>query len=428
MLDQIRLISRTVSRYFFFRNSQQWTREQIDAYHDAKLREVIRHAGKYVPYYRNLFREIGVDPNTFRGREDIHRIPLLDKDIVRSQPEAFVADVSHHYHTMWEKTSGSTGTPLRILLDMGSRANKFATVYRAYEWAGYRPGRRVFMIKGLSESKPHDYGFTRQQNQLYFNSSRLTEENCLAVGKLLNQFRPSFYVGYTRSFIDFHKVLKVHNIPIPKPVGMFCYGETTTPEMREYVENAYNTHLFDFYSHAENTVMICELPNHKRHICEDYFYPEVLDDQGNPASDGYGELIGTSFYNLAMPFIRYKTRDRVQIGKDVPGTAFRQVTKVEGRMDDHLLLPDGRKIYFAEGALGYAKGVVVAQYIQDAIDHVIVNLIVDDSFSTEYYPEIEKGLKKRLGDVMKYEFRVVDELEKKSSGKAPFIINKIAGK
>jgi len=55
--------------------------------------------------------------------------------------------------------------------------------------------------------------------------------------------------------------------------------------------------------------MICEKPDQKKYLMEDYFYPEIVDPQVHTAVDGYGELVGTSFYNYAMPFIRYQTRD-----------------------------------------------------------------------------------------------------------------------
>jgi len=170
--------------------------------------------------------------------------------------------------------------------------------------------------------------------------------------------------------------------------------------------------------------MICERPDYKKYLMEDYFYPEIVTTEGNQAEDGYGELVGTSFYNYAMPLIRYRTRDNVRMA-DKEDCSFREVLEIEGRMDDFIEMPDGRKIYFAEGALGYAEGIIMAQYIQEKPGELVVSLLVDDQFNPASFIEIERGLRKRIGDSLKVRFQVVDELEKKQSGKVPFIINRI---
>lgn len=412
-------------RYLFFQKSQHWNRQQVLDYQNAKLKEIVSYAGKYVPYYRNLFQEIGLDTATFRGIEDMQMIPLLDKDTLRMRQNEFIADTVHELDAQIEKTSGSTGTPLTLMIDQHSRANKYAAYARAFRWAGYRPGSLRFVIKGLSESKSKPYGYDPLRNMIYLNSSRITRENCLAAAKLAAKHKPTVFEGYARCFIDFYNHT-CNNYKIASPRGIFVYGESVPPSIRGFVQSSYGAHLFDFYSHAENAVMICEMPDNKRYLMEDFFFPELIDENGETARDGYGELVGTSFYNYAMPLIRYKTRDLVRLtsvqDKD---SAFRQVDLIEGRMDDCILLPDGRKIYFAEGAIGYAQGVIAAQYIQDEPDHLTINLVVDDSFTTDQYPMIEKGLVKRIGNSLKLTFRIVNELEKKRSGKTPFIINKI---
>lgn len=394
-------------------------------YQNAKLKEIVSYAGKYVPYYRNMFREIGLDTATFRGIEDLPRIPLLDKDTLRTKSKEFIADTAHLLGSQVEKTSGSTGTPLTLLIDKHNRANKYAAYARAFRWAGYRPGALRFVIKGLSESKSKPYGYDPLRNMIFLNSSKLTRENCFAAARLAAKYKPSVFEGYARSFIDLYNHTS-NDYKLASPRGIFVYGESVTPSIREFVQSSYGAHLFDFYSHAENAVMICEMPDNKRYLMEDYFYPELVGSERDSSENGYGELVGTSFYNYAMPLIRYKTRDMVSLGDDQGKTsAFRQVEAIEGRMDDFILMPDGRKIYFAEGAVGYAKGIIAAQYIQDRPGHLTISLVVDDSFSEDQYPMIETGLVKRIGDSLKLEFRIVSELEKRGSGKTPFIINRL---
>jgi hypothetical protein len=70
----------------------------------------------------------------------------------------------------------------------------------------------------------------------------------------------------------------------------------------------------------------------------------------------------------------------------------------------------------------------MSQCIQDAIDHIDVNLVVDETYTTESERHLERDLRKRLGDTMKIDFRIVPQLEKRPGGKTPFILSKIGHK
>lgn len=72
--------------------SQNWLKDQIIEYQNNKLKEIITYSGKYVPYYRNLFKEIGLDPREFKGIEDMDKIPLLDKETLFTRTDEFISD------------------------------------------------------------------------------------------------------------------------------------------------------------------------------------------------------------------------------------------------------------------------------------------------------------------------------------------------
>ena len=92
---------------------------------------------------------------------------------------------------------------------------------------------------------------------------------------------------------------------------------------------------------------------------------------------------------------------------------------------NYILTPDKRRIFLVEGAINYGKGVVAEQYIQDQIDHIYIDLLVDEEFGSRYFAAIENVLRKRIGEGINIECRVVQELERNLSGKIPFMISKI---
>ncbi len=421
--EHITLFGSILKDYFFYRKSYNWNKQQLLDYQNRKLKEIVQYSGKYVPYYRKLFKEIGLDLYNFKGIEDMEKIPLLDKETLRTRNKEFISDISFRLNVKIAKTSGSTGTPLELYIDEKSRSNKFAAFARAYFWAGYRPGALRFVLKGFSESKSKPYGYDALRNMIYLNSSDMTKENCMGVLKLLHNKRVNIYEGYARSFIDFSKKIEESDISLFPPKGILCYGETVTDSMRDYIEKTYGAKLFDFYSHSENSAMICQMPDNKKYLMEDYFYPEVIDINENKHSLN-GELIGTSFYNYGMPLIRYKTGDSVIINK-TGDSLFREVIEIEGRKDDFIIAPDGRLVILVEGAITYAKGVIASQLVQEEKDSITVNIVADDNFKDIYIDKIKEGLIKRIGTSLMINVKKVEELEKNKSGKAPFILSKI---
>ena len=59
--------------------------EEIIAYQEECLRDLVRHAYARVPYYRRRFDEAGVDPQDINTLRDLAAIPITTRDDVQSQ-------------------------------------------------------------------------------------------------------------------------------------------------------------------------------------------------------------------------------------------------------------------------------------------------------------------------------------------------------
>jgi len=138
---------KVLSNYFFYRKNQFRNIKEISQYQDRKLRALIQHAAAHVPYYKELFRKVDLDPLKFRGKIDLPKIPLLDKEIVRTKSKDLMADNAQKYGINWDSTSGSTGKPLHFITDDNTQANKISALIRSFNWAGYKPGDRVFSLQ-----------------------------------------------------------------------------------------------------------------------------------------------------------------------------------------------------------------------------------------------------------------------------------------
>ena len=419
-----------IKRYLFYTQSQKWSREKLEKYQDKKLIKLIRHAAKNVPYYRKLFRKIGFDANKFRGRIDIPEIPFLDKETVRTHKKELLADNAKKFGITPDSTSGSTGTPLHFVLDNSVQANKIAALLRSYHWAGYFFGKKTFSLQSYY-FKDNSFHFNRFYNILRFDSNKLKKDAALEVIKEINRLKPKFFIGFPFDILMLSKFAAEEGLTVNSPDSIVTYGETLSKRKREQLEEAFRCRVFNFYSLHESAAMISECEHGNLHLIEDFAYHEIIDENGNDASKkGFGELVGTSFYNYSMPLIRYKIRDLVTMEKNDKicdcGRNFRIVKEISGKECDFIQTPDGRFLgSVMSHSIDYAKGVVCSQCIQDSPNHLTINLVTDENFNKNSRIELEKGLRKRLGNEMRLDFRKVKDLEKRKSGKTPFIISKI---
>jgi len=428
----IRFSVSVLQRYMFYLASQRWDRRKIESYQDDQLKRIVKHAAENVPYYRNLFREINFDPNKFIGRVDMHKIPVLDKEILRTRKKEFIAENANKYGINWDSTSGSTGTPLHFIVDHATKAHKLAAVIRSYQWAGYFPLKKAFSIQSYTFDNPEaffrHYHFV---NLWRFDAKRFKKATALKVIKMINDIQPKIFIGYPFSIFMLSRFAEKEGLSINPLQSIVTAGETLSERRRALLEAAYVCKVYDFYSHHENVAIITECEHQTKHICEDFAYNEIVDGNGEDASErGIGELVGTGFYNYAMPLIRYKVGDTVILNTEDTtcrcGRHFKAVKEIVGRQNDYIEIPDGRLLgNVLEHSVDNAKGVMLSQCVQDAGNHIYVNLIIDKAYNDESTKALERGLRQRLGDEIKIDFKIVDQLERNKSGKTPFIMSKI---
>jgi phenylacetate-CoA ligase len=122
-------------------------------------------------------------------------------------------------------------------------------------------------------------------------------------------------------------------------------AEPWTEEMRREVQMRMNIEAYDSYGLTEiiGPGVALECPYHDGlHIWEDHFLPEVVDpESGVPLPNGStGELVLTTITREAMPLLRYRTRDRVELKHETCkcGRTMVRMSKVHGRTDDMLIV------------------------------------------------------------------------------------------
>ncbi|MDP8219937.1 MAG: hypothetical protein P9X26_01210 [Candidatus Stygibacter frigidus] len=417
---------KVLDRHIFYRRSQYWNVEKLRIYQNEHLKRLIRYAAKHVPYYHKMFRDIGFEADKFRGIEDMDKIPLLDKETVRTRKGELLSDEANNRNIIWDSTSGSTGTPLHFALNDHVQANKIAALLRSFFWAGYRLRQRTLMVQSYYFENT-EFQSDKFYNVIRFDSNRLSKDSAMRLAEEIIRKPVKTIIGFSFDILMIARFAEEAGKQFPSPESIITYGEKLSVERRKMLIDYYDCPIFDFYSMHECSAMISQCEKGSLHLIEDFAYMEIVDDGGKPTL-GKGMLVGTNYYNYMMPLIRYNTRDAVQLSKVecTCGRAFRRVDEIFGKECDAIWTSDGRILgAVMSHSVDQAKGVIMSQCVQDATDHLLVRIIVDESYDNKSQEVLEVGLRKRIGSEMKLDFEIVMQLEKTAGGKAPFIISKI---
>ena len=74
----------SVARLHALERSQWWRIDDLERHRLARLKDLLAYAGRHVPYYRSLFKEIDFDPVAMTSVADLQRLPLLTKPLIRA--------------------------------------------------------------------------------------------------------------------------------------------------------------------------------------------------------------------------------------------------------------------------------------------------------------------------------------------------------
>src|SRR5262249_40950293 len=91
---------------------KNWSASESEGWQSRQLTEIVRLAAERIPYYRAAWRDI--DWKAVRSTSELRLLPLLDRQALRQNEQAFLVEGLDPKSLWVEKTSGTTGTSLRI--------------------------------------------------------------------------------------------------------------------------------------------------------------------------------------------------------------------------------------------------------------------------------------------------------------------------
>jgi phenylacetate-CoA ligase len=432
------------ARALYFLNNlikrSYWKHEKLFDYQDERLRNIIRYAYDYVPFYHQKFRESGIRPEEIKTTTDLNKLPIIKKDEIRSNVEDMISKGFNRNDLKMLSTSGSTGKPLFLFLSRSESEFRKAKHLRANMSCGQRP-----WDKWVTITAPHHFAeATRLQEMLgLFAPTPISVfEDIKKQISILDKTRPDVLDGYSSSLFLIAKQLDGGRIGRIKPRIIFGGAELLDAYSREYVERVLNAPFYDQYSSVELERMAWQCSERRGyHIDADAVILQFVDKDGEEVSVGEsGEIICTSLFNYAMPFIRYAISDVGRQSDEICtcGRSLPMMRVVEGRKDSLLVLSNGhimtpRAFTIAMNMFKFYKYIDQFRVIQKKPDHFefrlkMKNTAPENRCLDESTVEVElishfSKLFKLNKDAMKFDIRFVEAIPLDKSGKLMTVVS-----
>ncbi|HIW50137.1 MAG TPA: hypothetical protein IAA10_04200 [Candidatus Blautia intestinavium] len=375
------------------------------------------YAYENVPYYRRTFDKVKFDPYKFRNVEEMQAIPFLDKNIAVSEGENLYS--RENIACYESRTSGSTGTAFRILLDKDSIYKERAFVLHYLNKFGFDSGKtRTLAFWG--HNKDQDYYYSPMKNEIVISPFRLFKESEFpSVWADINKFKPDVLSGYPSAIYVFAKLVRKYNKKLPVKFVEF-YADNYTPEIKEYVEKTFGCRTVARYGHTERAVF-AELYPEGYKFNELYGFTELIPVNDNSDVKKF-RIVCTGFLSRKMPLIRYMTDDVVTYNQQG------QIEISGHKMSEtYLIGRGGVKIYKGTLAARIApfEKIKLYQFVQYEVGKAYLDVMADCPLTDNDFKIINDYYERKCEGILKIEIRVVDKLIMSKRGKYSWIVNYI---
>jgi phenylacetate-CoA ligase len=409
--------------------SQWLSHEAVNTAVRQRLDATLRSAVRDVPWYADQgWRLAGsVEP------EMLLRLPILTKHQLQDHADAFLSRRLSSSPLESVYTGGTTGRPLRILATAETLQTNYAFFMRFRGWAGARGRARTATFAGRTvvpfSSGPPLWRRNRARNTWLFSSYHLSPATVAHYVRGLTECAPEIIDTYPSSIEPIARYMLEHEVDTVRPKAVITSSETLFPRTRAVIEAAFGCRVFDHYGSAEMAAFITQCEHGRYHVNPEFGIVEILRD-GLPVPLGEsGEIVATGFINPAMPLVRYATGDLASLSadKECPcGRAFPIIDRIEGRMDDVILTPDGRRIGRLDPIFKSMRGIHEARIVQEQLDLLTLQYVPTSEFVESDLEPLLTALRARVGDEMFIRPHALDKLERTARGKLQMVVSRIA--
>lgn len=417
------------------------SREELTALQSERLVKLVKYVYDNVEFYRKKMDAIGLLPGDIKGIEDLTKLPFTTKDDLRDNYPFGLFAVPNSEIVRIHASSGTTGKATVVGYTRADLDVWAECVARCMTMAGVTKDDVIQIAYGYGLFTgglgAHD-GAQRIGATVVpmstGNSKKLTTM-MVDFGATAIACTPSYLLHISEVLAEEGLIDKI------KLKAAICGAEPWTEKMHQEIESRLHLKAFDIYGLSEimGPGVACDCEYHKGlHVCEDHFYPEILDSATlQPVADGEtGELAFTTLTKEGIPLIRYRTKDLTSIDRTpcACGRTSARISRFKGRADDMLIIR-GVNIFPSQIEAALVEVEEVTPHYMMIVDRVnnLDTLEVQVEIDQKYYTDeirVLEALNKKIAHVIQQALGISAKIKivepqslVRSQGKAVHVID-----
>lgn len=412
---------------------ESWRQERWRSWQEERLAMRLERAVRQVPYYRDYWqkRRAAGDRSSWQLLENW---PVLEKDVLRKFPMAFLADDCSPRRMQHWQTSGSSGTPIHIWWSRETMRYWYALFEARWRrWYDVDVGDRWAILGGkmvvpVRQKRAPFWVWNHPMKQLYMSAYHISQENCPAYISALRKYNVSYIHGYSSALYALALGAMESGERLPPLRVAITNAEPLWAHQRELIEKVFGCPVRETYGMAESVVAAGECNEGRLHSWPEAGVLEFLHGETSVAPGEAGDIVSSGLVNPDMPLIRYRVGDRSLRPEDRACRCGRQLPVfpgIEGRCDDVVITRDGRHVGRLDPVFKASLAIRAAQIIQEDFDRFVIKVIPTQNFSDVDSREIIKRLQERVGDA-EVSIEVVASIPLGPNGKFKAVVSKVS--
>src|SRR5512139_705478 len=417
----------------------QWLpREDVEAHQAQRLNALLQSALAHSPWHAAHIIEAALEENVKAGAvtlADLPRLPTMNKRDARENVDQLVwRDVPGGVFKY--TTGGSSGEPLIFYFGRTRQASDAAGRMRARRWWGVEPGEREAYLWGapveLNKTDRIKTLRDRLVNQMVLNAFAMSPERMDAYLDALQAWQPRCLYGYASSvaLLAAHAEARRRTLTLPQLRMVCTTGEPLYPHQRELIARIFGSPVANEFGSRDIGFTAHDAPGGQMLLMSESHIVEVLDEAGQPVAPGEpGEAVITGLNSAAQPFIRYRTGDVLRLAREpaAGGQGLHVIAEVTGRQTDFVVAADGRVMHALAViyVLRAVPGISQFKCIQHALNRMEVMIVPDAGWNETARDAVVAGLQARLGEALRVDVRMLDEIPPEASGKHRYVVSHV---
>lgn len=374
--------------------------------------ETIKQQIKRIPYYRDS------ESYLKEGIQRLSEFPMLDKSDMIGREDDLVSEAYYIKSLHKVSTGGTSGKSLNIYKSIRDVIKEEAFMSHAFSLIGDNLKIGILRgnkpIKGICEYRfgcllLSSYDISPGNVRQYVELIRKHKTNCLYV-----------YPSSMRIFCKYLKALR-GSMDLPDLKGILSSSEILSFEDKSLILDLFpNITLIDQYGQNEHVAFAISINMGHYKFYENYSFVEFVDTGRRLGHHKIAEIIGSNLFSHAMPLIRYRTDDLVEIDDDG------NIRSIIGRTQDFIINKNNEVVPCIVVTRDETlKNVISFQYYQESAGKLVIRVLGNDDFSRIDVRAIEDDMHHCFNGHMDVKVDVVAHFEKTMAGKQLRLVQKL---